>query len=413
MRHGQPSPNRPIRWRAPLMAVICTAIVLAISWRLVDQRLAAEAARQASRGASPAVVALREDWVAAILPTALGETGPVAERARRVASARLDQAIAGATRDDHEEFKRIAATILETIRKSEAAPTPEAVRWAEWVSQRLAKTADRVAPEDRLALLASVDQTLTSLAGRARREDINPPPSQPTVVATPVVEPEPVAVLDEPPAVEWVAPLPLPIAVTPVAESTPEPTPMPEPQAWNPDWIPSKPTTPEPTARAAEPVPATLTERSDRDLLGELVQLASQLPQDIDEPYAAGPTSAPKKDEADPFADLRREVSALRAELSARGFYAVSEDQVERLLSDDAAVRVDLVARLMVEGSGGAPRLLLVLAEDPSAEVRAAAISALGSSTDQELTRIAWELALKDKSPEVGRLAENLRARLR
>ncbi len=419
MRHGQPSPTRSIPWRAPLLAVVCAGVLIAVGWRVVDQRLAAEAQRQAVLGASPAVAALRDDWAEAILPVALGESGPIAERARRVASVRINRLIAGATKEDRLDLKQASLSILQTLRETEATPTAEAAQWAEWVSQRLTEAADRLPPKSRLELLSAVDQTLTSLAQRARRE--SPRPELPVAPIPTVVETPKPAIRSLVPEETWVGALPIPIAAKPVSESPPKPAvverplaPEPkEPQAWNPDWVTAvPPTIPEPPEPAPSSNPA---ERSARELLGELVRLASQLPTETEASSAAGPTSVPKPpdQEDDPYTDLRSRVERLRAELTSRGFYAVSTDQVASLLSDDAAVRAELASRLLTDRRGGAARLLVVLSEDPSPAVRAAAIAALGSSADPQLTRLAWELAMKDKAPEVGRLAEGLRSRLR
>lgn len=88
-------------------------------------------------------------------------------------------------------------------------------------------------------------------------------------------------------------------------------------------------------------------------------------------------------------------------------------EEVQALLEGDEATRLDLVDQLLMGRHDNAPSLLLELARDESPRVRAAAISALGSSQDRRLTEAAWRLALHDKDPRVARLAQELQKLLR
>ena len=94
-----------------------------------------------------------------------------------------------------------------------------------------------------------------------------------------------------------------------------------------------------------------------------------------------------------------------RRAVSGRSIDATSK----RLLSPHAARRVALAERLLTTQTGDTARLLLVLAADETAEVRVAAISALGSSSSRPLVRVAWELASQDQRParrSLGRASE-------
>ncbi len=96
---------------------------------------------------------------------------------------------------------------------------------------------------------------------------------------------------------------------------------------------------------------------------------------------------------------------------------AESEDSppeaVIKLMQGDEADRLLLVEQLLTGKHEDAARLLLELAKDPSPRVRASAISALGSSSNRQLTEAAWRLAMHDEDPRVASLAGQLEKLLR
>ncbi|MGD9632039.1 MAG: hypothetical protein AB7G28_15205 [Pirellulales bacterium] len=103
---------------------------------------------------------------------------------------------------------------------------------------------------------------------------------------------------------------------------------------------------------------------------------------------------------------------AIEAELQRRGFGRLRSDVVRLALSSsDRAARVQLVQDLPAIPGLGAKAWLMLLAEDPDAEVRQAAVTIMATSHDAELLDRAWNVALHDRDPRVARLAEQLRAR--
>ncbi|MEM6330479.1 MAG: hypothetical protein AAF790_09535, partial [Planctomycetota bacterium] len=99
----------------------------------------------------------------------------------------------------------------------------------------------------------------------------------------------------------------------------------------------------------------------------------------------------------------------VRAELVSRGFAEASRRELSAAVAADPMRRRSLVDRLLVSGTGGALRLLLMLAGDADPTVREAAISALGATGDQRLRDAAWRMAVRDPDPRVARLADLIR----
>lgn len=410
----------PAPWRQRLrrfaMASLAVAFVASIGWWLIDLRLAAVARRHADAGLSQPIDAIRRDWTEVILPTALGSEGDAAQRAREVASARIDLAVTDATGGRTTALKQTVRAVLQGVREADTPPTEEGVQWAEWLVRRLTESLALLEQRERIALLIEADDTLATLANRTRRrasapsvaEEIEPPAESPALAVTPkpasppqaepVPEPDP-----EAPTVEQ-PPRPLVVKAVPAAQQ-PETPATREPRAWSPDWRTGESESLGPDADE-RPAPRTLAESTDRELLAEYMSLSD----DLRETSASGPTSA-RGSSLQTEAEVRLE--AIGGELASRGFRSVDRRHVETLLSPHAARRVALAERLLTTQTGDTARLLLVLAADESAEVRAAAISALGSSASRPLVRVAWELASQDSDPRVGRLAEPLRRRLR
>lgn len=417
----------PAAWRQRLKRLATGALVaaglLSVAWWLIDARLADEARRQADAGLSLAVAGVRSDWAEVILPTAIAGESAAAERAREVAGARIDRAVSAANEGSPVALRTTVRTALAGVRELDQPPTEAGARWAEWMVQRLADSLALLEREDRIALLIEADDTLATLAGRTRRRAYEPPPAVP------------VASEDKPPVVAAVAPAeetpppPSPISAPPVAPEALEPEPLKvaaqpriktpppepqltarEPQAWAPDWR-NTPPAPSATEEATAP-PQALSAWQDRELLAEYLRLADKLSAEKKPTSAAGPTSAPSR-EPTLKSETEARLEAIGVELASRGFRSVDRRHLEALLSPHAARRVALAERLLTTQTGDTARLLLVLAEDVSPEVRAAAISALGSSASRPLVQTAWELASQDEDPRVGRLAEPLRRRLR
>jgi hypothetical protein len=103
--------------------------------------------------------------------------------------------------------------------------------------------------------------------------------------------------------------------------------------------------------------------------------------------------------------------SPLEKELSLRGLGKPNAKLVQILFSDRAEDRIHLVQDLMAAPGLNTSAWLSVLAEDPDADVRLAAVTMMGTSTDPQLAEQAYQAALHDRDPRVADLAGRLRDR--
>ncbi|TWT95208.1 hypothetical protein Pla108_33510 [Botrimarina colliarenosi] len=411
------SPSLLAWLRLSLVGAVLATLALGGVWRVADSRLDAEARRLVLEGGSAAVAATRDDWPTHVMPVALTDPGEAGVNARNVASAKLNQALSQAQRGSRQSLQRLAPRIVAALNHVEGELTDEGSRWAEWVARQLAIGAQTLEPAPRISLLADIDTTLTVLAQTPRLA--------PVVVASPPT----------------VAERPRPLAPAPVAEPVPsavvqaEPTPVrsapqaPAPAAVEPAWLPPPaarvatkwrrpqlettteltqgPATSDPLFDQTTTAPADLP---DLPLLAEALRLTSLVPST---PTASGPTRAPSREFDASESPEQRRLAAVQVELQQRGYGAVSRGQVEGLLASNPQDRVALVNRLLTDQGGDPARVLLTLASDESAAVRAAAISALGSSSSRQLVEKAFELASQDPDVRVGALVEPIRDRLR
>jgi hypothetical protein len=190
---------------------------------------------------------------------------------------------------------------------------------------------------------------------------------------------------------------------------------------WRPTWRtplanvpPQSPQLPEPApiATPTEPPVAlkSFTAMNDRELLASLIEHADELLAEQEAARSArGPASRGTPTVTPPRSP---ELSELRTALAERGYRTVPIDEVRMLLSSDAQVRRRLVDALLTQNSSDSPRLLMLLAQDTSPEVRLAALSALSSSDNLEVVRAAWNLAMRDADPSVANLARQLTQRV-
>jgi hypothetical protein len=97
-------------------------------------------------------------------------------------------------------------------------------------------------------------------------------------------------------------------------------------------------------------------------------------------------------------------------QLKQRGFDRLSLPLVQKLFSSsqDKLRLVDDV--LKAPGVNPRPWLML-LADDPDAKVRLAAITVMATSNDAALVELAWQRAIHDRDPRVAALANRLRER--
>ena len=171
-------------------------------------------------------------------------------------------------------------------------------------------------------------------------------------------------------------------------------------------------------ATPLEPAPldesaAAPSSLADRELFGEALRIESLLAMSPDgSPRAMGPSQIPVSIDANEAA-TRSRLDEVRREIVTRGYAGVTRTQVEGLLLPEARDRAAFIERMLTDRSGDPARVLLLMAADESPEVRAAAISALGGSSNRELVAKALELAMRDQDLRVGRLVEPIRERLR
>jgi hypothetical protein len=152
-------------------------------------------------------------------------------------------------------------------------------------------------------------------------------------------------------------------------------------------------------------------------------------PQDPTTPPTSSSHSAPPELPADveligkPLADA--EVRALlekwknkgdgltsleKEQLKRRGFDRLPVNILQKLFSHPQD-RLQLVDDVMREPGLNARPWLLLLADDPDADVRLAALTVMATSTDAALVEFAWQKVIHDRDPRVAALASRLRER--
>ena len=419
MRRFLRIPRLPAPLRSRLRWLVVGAVLAALggnmAWRLADGRLNAEASRQALAGDSAAVVATRDDWCEHVVPVAISEHGPAGANARNTATAKLNQAVSYATRGDAAPLRQLAPQLLTAIRSLERATTDEGGRWAEWVLRRLVAAIDRLPAEERMMLLVQVDNAMARLAVTPRQA---PEAVERVVVeAAPAAKPQVAVMMETPPrpvnelVVRSLEPVEAPAPEAPPSSLVMATTAPRIATEWRRPERELEATPSDPAALdKPEPAPATL---SDRELLGAALRIENLLATSPDgSPRAMGPSQIPAPLDASEAA-TRSRLDEVRREIVARGYAGVTRTQVEGLLSPGVRERAAFIERLLTDRSGDPARVLLLMAGDESPEVRAAAISALGGSSNRELVAKALELAMQDQDLRVGRLVEPIRERLR
>jgi hypothetical protein len=102
---------------------------------------------------------------------------------------------------------------------------------------------------------------------------------------------------------------------------------------------------------------------------------------------------------------------AIEQELTRRGFRSLSPESIEELFSDRPQDRAQLVTDVLRDPNANPRPWLLLLAEDPAADVRLFALTVMATSNDRELLERALELALRDRDPRIADLAARLHSR--
>lgn len=105
------------------------------------------------------------------------------------------------------------------------------------------------------------------------------------------------------------------------------------------------------------------------------------------------------------------EILSIERELARRGFGKVTPGLVQQFFSDKAEDRMRLVDGVLAKPHGGAGAWLLLLADDPDADVRLFAVTLMATSNNASLVDKAWQVALRDHDPRIADLAGRLRER--
>jgi hypothetical protein len=105
------------------------------------------------------------------------------------------------------------------------------------------------------------------------------------------------------------------------------------------------------------------------------------------------------------------DVFPLEEELTRRGFGRLSARLVRQLFSNDRAERLRLVDGVLTEPGVDARPWLIMLADDPAADVRLLAVTIMATSDDPTLIEKAWQVAISDRDPRIAGLASRLRDR--
>ncbi|MGL4511915.1 MAG: hypothetical protein ACRCT8_02410 [Lacipirellulaceae bacterium] len=418
--------------------VLASAVSLApggrdwVAWRIAEGAgrgdINAEAARQA-------LVALGDETAEGLAPLALGGDRATADHARVAIDTRIDLWLSRSTPG---AARRLTA-LLRAVEASVPDATESGIRWGTKLAERAAASSESGDPREGLALTRAAEHLLERLSRASGRFE------EPIKVAT---QPEPIDPYGDGDEIDVLlarnaerstrrsaAAIP-PAAAPPLADSPVEP---PAAVQQQPDWDPSweKPLAnltreggqhvaeaPVAAARASEvattvapavdpslvrpAAPVPYSERDDRQLLTELLRRADEV-RKLQEPRTArGPSAVGPSEKVDGASSVR----ALLDELASRGYRGLSVAHLEAITADDPRVRMRLAEQLLLDSATDAPRLLLVLSQDPDGGVREAAITALGSSPHRAHVEAAWRIALNDTDPRVGRHASRLKARL-
>ena len=111
-----------------------------------------------------------------------------------------------------------------------------------------------------------------------------------------------------------------------------------------------------------------------------------------------------------PHAD-RFSAGTIRYVLERRGLSRAELEMTSAILTSEQPQRLAMIDQATRLPSKSARRILRILAEDSSAEVRLRALSTLATTNDPGLAELAREIALRDSDPRVAELAAELMQR--
>jgi hypothetical protein len=105
------------------------------------------------------------------------------------------------------------------------------------------------------------------------------------------------------------------------------------------------------------------------------------------------------------------DVFPLEEELTRRGFGRLSARLVRQFFSEDVAERLHFIDDVLTEPGVDARPWLILLADDPAADVRLLTVTIMATSDDPTLIEKAWQVAISDHDPRIAGLASRLRDR--
>ncbi|TWT48423.1 hypothetical protein Pla111_01910 [Botrimarina hoheduenensis] len=433
-----------LSWMPVLGGVLALGFYLGVRSLIADR--VGVAAREAGTPAYDALLAFDSESVERLLENAIDRDPRIAEPARRAIESLVDRwRVLGRAADNSRLSGRLVA-LCGALGNRAQRLSRSGVVWAERLGKELLRQAATLPQEDRMIVMGAASELLSQLAEVPPMADLPLAPQQDASVVGPTHGGEPVESLVSDTARRQEAnsdarpAAPEPLETSTLALVPREPLPLneeprsgplesrddlaKEPAAWRPAWREAQTLDsggPESVAKNPSDDPASLKTETldpvvedlallrprtmtDQQLIAELLRV-SPMTSEAATPQARGP--APR-----PVAENPR-LAEVVSELQRRGYEALQREQAVKMVSASVAVRRSLVDELLSFGGADATRLMLLLARDENAGVRAEALQALGASPHASLVREALTIALRDPDPKVARLADELRERLR
>ncbi len=399
------------------------------------------------------LLAMEEQGVEALISNASSNDLRIAERARHVLFVRIDTWLSELAKKDPAELSNRLNHFLKKLEAASPELTQTGKKWANQIAYRILQIAPQLRVQDRGIVISSIDELLETLERTPDRLEIEFEVTEVPSLAKSLKDKMLKAIPDEPRSLQEDSTLgivSLPMATEQFQVESPrtptdytirtvpnEVTDL-SPEPWQPNWqskgsLERQPLTQlEDKPRESETdqldpnihfdslqdlLPIEIAQLDDRQLLSLLMENAEKLAvSNSPAPRASGPSDRTRFGQEPPEPEVvtpeGERLYALRLALTERGYSTVQLDQIRLFLSNNEEDRLRLVENLMVSYSGDHSRLLLQLASDPSPEVRVAALSMLGSSSQRVLVEAAWNRSLRDSDPRVAALADGLQARL-
>ncbi len=415
-----------------LTVLAATLACLMASWYASRHYLAGELGQRVVSGGGASRAFASE--LASLDTAALG---PLAN-----ASAVADTVVAGAARREidllvlrwsrrEEQEPRFDASsrrlsLARNLQRHGSQYTPSGRLWLAKITEALLKSQSAQEPSS-TELISLCDSLFAISRERSEKSDLSP---RPVVVARQQRLPEETTV--PMPASPRLSPAedPRPVVRGPAPQATPEargPRSLPPPRQLTELPVGSLPIKPQEPAPITPPLVSRRLQSEDRrGVSTDLPWQKATRPR----PRAAGPSGLPRPrmvkdviggslvpmlalvhlpDRELLQVGLTNDNRMVHAVLLDRGFGEATPQQLRAAISGDESERLALIDQLLVTAGGASARLLLMLGQDESPRVRAAALGALGASRDPRLVNAAWRMAVQDPDPRVARLANSLR----